>query len=218
MKERVLHLRPTQIAVGMKEVHERVKKLRGMKAHELEAYLKKWPAPVVLGPNGRVYLVDRHHHARACWEAGIGLIRVESLADFSKLSFTEFFGKLEAKGWLHLYDQFGCGPHDPEHLPENVRCLADDPYRSLAWMLRHAGGYEKSAALFSDFAWADFLRKNLKTHLVFNEYDEAVKEALMLAKSSLAAGLPGYSGRTPAQRLKSGRRPSAASVRRASRA
>lgn len=87
--------------------------------------------PWSLGPRG----------AFTSWIA----ITAEIRADFPILPFAEFFGKLEEKGWLHRYDKFGRGPHDPEHLPENVRCLADDPYRSLAWMLRDAGGYEKSA-------------------------------------------------------------------------
>ena len=59
---------------------------------------------------------------------------------------------------FHLLDQFGLGPHEPRLLPEDIRGLADDPYRSLAWALRHAGAYEKTDLAFSEFKWADFLR------------------------------------------------------------
>lgn len=194
MKYKVLELRPTQIAVGMKAVESRVQKIRGLKSQEIEDYLKERLAPIVLGPKGLAYIVDRHHHIRACWEAGIDHIHVELKADFSHLDFPELWKAMRSARWLHLYDQFGGGPHDPTHLPENVRGLADDPYRSLAWIVRGEGGYMKTEIPFSDFAWADFFRKNIKTP-IFNGWEDAVKEALELAKSPQAAHLPGCLGR-----------------------
>ena len=97
--------------------------------------------------------------------------------------------------WVHLLDQFGLGPHAPHLLPEDIRGLADDPYRSLAWALRHAGAYEKSGLAFSEFKWAEFFRKTLKAHPVHDEFDAAVEEALALAKTSVCKELPGYIAR-----------------------
>lgn len=197
MKCKVLELRPTQIAVGMKEVESRVQKIRNLKSRELEDYLKDRLVPVVLGPRKLVYIVDRHHHVRACWEAGVGHVHAEMKADLSKHDSAGFWKAMGLAKWLHLYDQFGGGPHDPIQLPENVRGLADDPYRSLAWTVRHEGGYKKAEVPFSDFAWADFFRKRLKAQLVFERYEEAVHEALKLARSPQAAHLPGRNHLSP---------------------
>jgi hypothetical protein len=92
---------------------------------------------------------------------------------------------------VYLYDEFGNGPHKPEDLPLDVRGLADDPYRDLAGWVRDRGGYDKTAAPFAEFKWAMFFRENLKTH-PHADWDEAVKEAMELARSKDAKDLPGY--------------------------
>src|SRR5215470_10804037 len=40
--------------------------------------------------------------------------------------------------------------------------LVDDPFRSLAGELRRAGGFAKDTTPFSEFLWADFLRRRMK--------------------------------------------------------
>jgi len=39
--------------------------------------------------------------------------------------------------------------------------LADDPYRSVAGELRRQGGFAKDTTPFSEFLWADFLRRRI---------------------------------------------------------
>jgi len=194
MRLRVVDIRPTQMAMGMKEVDLRIEKLRAMRGAELRKYLSERKIPVVLGPRRRTYCVDHHHLLRACWEAGIKAVPVEVKADFSKYSMPAFWKALHEARWIFLYDQFGRGPHDPVQLPESIRCLPDDPFRSLAWLVREKGGYQKADVPFAEFAWATFFRKRLDTHPVFDHMEGAVQSALRLAKHPVAAHLPGYIG------------------------
>jgi hypothetical protein len=192
MKLKVLDLRPTQMAVGMREVDYRVKKIQSLKGKELEEYLHERRVPVVEGPKGRHYIVDHHHLARSCWEAGVEEVPVEKKADLSHLSLEELWEALEKSRWIYPFDQFGQGPHDPLWLPENVKGLADDPYRSLAWAVREKGGFEKCNTPFSEFHWANFFRKKLENHPVHGEFHDALEEALKLARSAVAKHLPGH--------------------------
>lgn len=194
MRHKVLDLRPTQMALGMREVDHRVKKIREFSKKELDDYLGERKVPVVLGPKNRLLIVDRHHMVRACWEADVEEVIVEKMADFSHLGPAELWKALHEAHWVYPYDQLGNGPHDPIHLPENIKGLADDPYRSLAWAVREDGGFEKCATPFSEFKWANFFRKALKKHPVEGHFHEAHQEALELAKTAHCAHLPGHNG------------------------
>ena len=82
-------------------------------------------------------------------------------------------------------------------IPKSVIDLVDDPFRSLAGELRRAGGYAKDTTPFSEFIWADFLRRRMKRKLVDDDFDRAVERALQLAKSKDATHLPGWCGPSP---------------------
>jgi hypothetical protein len=64
----------------------------------------------------------------------------------------------------------------------------------LAGELRQSGGYAKDTTPFSEFLWADFLRRRLKRKLLENDFPAALVRALKLAKSSEADYLPGWCG------------------------
>jgi len=95
--------------------------------------------------------------------------------------------------WMHPYDDKGrrCSHQD---LPKSVEGLVDDPFRSLAGELRHLGGFAKDTTPFSEFFWADFLRRRLSRRDVDADFDGALEAALKLAKSSDADYLPGWCG------------------------
>ena len=194
MKANPLVLYPTQLALGLLEVTTKAGELRKMSGDDQHDYLKANAAPVVIGPQGRLYVYDHHHLARACWEAGIEELYVTVSEDLSHCGSKEFWDVLASKNWCHLYDQFGNGPHPTANLPDSVRGLGDDPFRSLAWLARKSGAYAKSDAPFAEFQWANFFRANLDTHPVVDDFDGATKEALALAKDPSAQGLPGYLG------------------------
>jgi hypothetical protein len=48
--------------------------------------------------------------------------------------------------------------------------LIDDPFRSLAGELRRAGGFAKDTTPFSEFLWADFLRRRVKRKTVETQH------------------------------------------------
>lgn len=188
----ILELRPTQFAVGMREVAHKAEKLATLKPKEADDFLAQNPVPVILAPRNRHYLIDHHHLARAAWEVGIKEIYVEAKGDFSTFEFEALWRTMRDANWLYLVDQLGNGPHQPTELPETIRGLADDPYRSISWRVRNAGGYTKNPAPFSEFRWAEFFRKRLTKHPSHDEFEAAVLEAVALARTPDAAHLPGF--------------------------
>ena len=193
-------LRPTQITVGMIEVHDKREHLLALKKTEQQEFLMAHPIPAVWGPDGRLYITDHHHLGLAAEEAGIdtGFFLVEE--DFSKLAIADFWPRMQASNWVHAIDQNGarCSFQD---LPHQLGKLLDDPYRSLAAYVRDAGGYEKTAAAYAEFQWADFFRPRIGICNTRPELQQSVDGAVKLATSSEAAHLPGYKGAAPVRPL-----------------
>jgi hypothetical protein len=184
-------MRPTQFALGIKDSEHKVKKLRNMSAKQRENYLSSRLIQVVLGPNKIYYIIDHHHLVRACWEAGIKKVPIEVKKDLSKLSMKEFWSTMNNLKYVHPYDQFG-KKQRYELFPRDVRGMADDPYRSLAWAAREAGGFTKTFTPFSEFKWANYFRKHIDIEDLRSNFEVAVKNALKTCKSKSAANLPGY--------------------------
>ena len=100
---------------------------------------------------------------------------------------------LDHRSWVHPYDAEG-RRRTVREIPKSVVGLKDDPFRSLAGELRRAGGFAKDTTPFSEFLWADFLRRRMKRKLVQKRFRSALVEALKLAKSQEAHYLPGWCG------------------------
>ena len=81
-------LRPTQITVGMLQVEHKQERLRELqhRPSELLDFLLERPIRVVLGPGGKVYVIDHHHLALALIREKYETAPVEIEANFSKLS------------------------------------------------------------------------------------------------------------------------------------
>jgi hypothetical protein len=79
-------------------------------------------------------------------------------------------------------------------VPKRITALVDDPYRSLAGELRRSGGFAKDTTPFSEFLWADFLRRRIKRKLVEDDFSAALNRALKLARSGETDFLPGWCG------------------------
>ena len=196
---RVLALRPTQFAVGIFEVRAKAHELKKMSPKKLRKALKAKTVPVVISSLGHYYITDHHHHLFACLLAGVERVPVMIKEDIRKraapLGFGRFWRHMSQHGNAYLYDQFGKGPHSAVYLPEDVRGMADDPYRSLAWAVREAGGYENCEQNFSEFMWADFFRASKLLDREGREgFKEATERGVRLAKSKAATKLPGYTG------------------------
>ncbi len=219
-------LSPTQFAIGLAEVQYKagrmVKKYTGNQS-KLHDYLLLHPVPVV--KRGKhFFLVDHHHLVRALHEAlndKVGdrlAVYVRVMFDGSSLSEVHFWKAMFDHNYVYLFGADGGGPKPPETLPDHIRDVGFDPYRSLAWLVRDRHGYMKNNAPFSEFKWANFFRtrilpeqgilagkttfhdfgfevsKNGKIELT-DEGEDIVDKALFLAAGSEAAGLPGYLGR-----------------------
>jgi hypothetical protein len=184
-------LRPTQITVGMREV--RAKRKRWRDVHHKSEFLGSHLIPVIEGPRGRHYVIDHHHLARALQEEGVENIAVMVVADLSMLDRDAFWSYLDHRGWMHPYDDRG-RRRSPSELPRRVADLVDDPFRSLAGELRRAGGFSKDTTPFSEFLWADFLRRRIKRKHLDDNFSDALVRALKLAKSGEADFLPGWCG------------------------
>ncbi len=189
----ILSLRPTQMTVGMREVKEKRKHFREQKKSKQADVIGKHMIPVVYGPDERYYVVDHHHLARALHDEGIKDILVSVIGDLRMVEKDAFWGVMDNKRWVYPYDTKGERRHFKD-LPKSIRDLKDDPFRSLAGELRRSGGFAKDTTPFSEFLWADFLRRQMPRKLVEENFERAIEKALEFAKSQDAVYLPGWCG------------------------
>ena len=192
----IKELRPTQITVGMREVKEKRKRWREQSGKKGADFLGKHMIPVVLGPKDRHYVIDHHHLARALHEEGVQDVDVTVVANLSKLEPDAFWFVLDNLNLMHPFDDKGVRRSHTD-IPKSVTELIDDPFRSLAGELRRAGGFAKDTLPFSEFLWADFLRRQMKRKAVEDNFDHALEKALQLAKSVDANYLQGWCGPSP---------------------
>jgi hypothetical protein len=192
----IADLRPTQITVGMREVKSKRRHWRETAKRKGEKFLGKHLIPVILGPKDRNYVIDHHHLALALHEEKVKDVAVTVIANLAKLEPDAFWVVMDNRSWMHPFDADGVRRHYKD-IPKSVTDLADDPFRSLAGELRRAGGFAKDTTPFSEFIWADFLRRRMKRKLVEDDFDRALEKALQLAKSIDANYLPGWCGPVP---------------------
>lgn len=188
-------LRPTQITVGLREVKAKRKAWNQREGAKAEAFLGSHLVPVIRGPKDRLYITD-HHLVRALLDEGQTKVAITVIADLHALPPDSFWFVLDNRGWMHPYDDTG-RRRDHADLPKTVAALVDDPFRSLAGELRLQGGYAKDTTPFSEFLWADFLRHRLERKSVEADFDDALEQALKLARSKDADYLPGWCGPIP---------------------
>lgn len=189
-------LRPTQITVGMREVEAKRRHWREQGPDQEASFLGRHMIPVVLGPKGRYFVIDHHHLARALHEEGVDDILITVVRNLSMLERDAFWIVMDNLGLMHPFDAKG-QRRDYRDIPRSISDLVDDPYRSLAGELRRIGGFAKDTAPFSEFLWADFLRRRIDRDAVGADFDRSLKQSLKLAKSEAANYLPGWCGPVP---------------------
>ena len=192
----IADLRPTQITVGMREVEAKRKRWRETGEKKGERFLGKHIIPVILGPKDRHYVIDHHHLGLALHREGVKELAVTVAFDLSSLDRDMFWSVMDNRNWIHPFDIEG-RRRQYRDIPKTLTDLVDDPFRSLAGELRRAGGFAKDTTLYSEFLWADFLRRRVKRLTVARNFDRALEQALQLAKSSAASYLPGWCGPAP---------------------
>jgi hypothetical protein len=181
---------PTQMTVGMREVEMKRQRWREKHSHRAVSYLGRHQPPVIVGPDDRYYLIDRHHLTLALHKEGIWQLPVLIVANMSGLSSDEFWKTLEVRNWTHPFDDQG-QRRSYDSMPASLDQLIDDPFRSLAGAFKRAGGYAKSKEPFTEFSWANFLRTRIPLEMIEYHFDHALALAMNVAHSAEAAVLPG---------------------------
>ncbi len=192
----LLDLHPTQMTAGFAEVAAKRREWGTLSKKNRKELLASHWFPAVLGPRGRSYIVDHHHLGLALLEEGVERVKLMVLEDLSYLAPTIFWRVMEQRNWVHPFDDGG-KRRPYTDIPSRITELVDDPHRSLAGMLRSAGGFAKDASPFAEFLWADYLRPHIARGQIRKAMDVALREAQGLAKSPLARYLPGWSGAMP---------------------
>jgi hypothetical protein len=201
----LVKLRPTQITVGMLEVQHKRRRLRALEKRpaELINFILEMPIRVVMGPAGKAYVIDHHHLGLALLEENFESAPMLVEADFSRLRLAAFWKRMRARKWVHPITAKG-GAKPLSRLPKDLKCLKDDPYRSLAGFVRSRGGFHKTEAPFAEFIWADFFRQHIGAKAMRKDFEKCVNKAVKLARSEKARKLPGYLGEVGGQRAPRG--------------
>lgn len=189
-------LQPTQLCVGLAEVHSRRDDFRRENSAERRGYLKEKPVPLVRSGDGGLWMVDRHHRLRA-------LIELDATAttfgyvvlQLDQSHRDDVLAALQERGWLYLFDGRGRGPLAPTVLPRRLEDLQDDPYRSLVWKLKREGVIAPAPLIpFHEFRWGAWLRSRRLPPFSSRRLDAALPVARALARSSSASQLAGWQG------------------------
>lgn len=196
VRARLDRLRPTQLSVGYSEVELKREQWQAMKRRDRDSELARHVFPSVLGPERGHYIIDHHHLGIALIESGVREVWLAELDDLSWLEPPIFWRTMEFRSWTHPYDHRG-RRRSYDEMPARLAQLKDDPYRSLAGMVRRAGGYAKEQTVFAEFLWADFFRPYIDAEQISEQPQRAVKTGVKLAQSPTARYLPGWSGKAP---------------------
>jgi len=98
---------------------------------------------------------------------------------------------------VHVADGWAARNYERLQLVESEEMKEDRAYlERMAGELRQNGGFAKDTTPFSEFIWADFLRRHLSRKHVDEDFAAAAKAALKLARSKDADYLPGWCGPT----------------------
>lgn len=184
MKLLIKDLHPTQFSLSFLEVDHKVNEfLSLLKEGKFDYYQKEKSVPVVKGKN-HYFCIDRHHSIMACHQMGIQEVHCHLIQDWSDLQHDEFWKKMEESNLCFLYDNQN-KKQDPEKLKKHVSQLDNDPYRSLAFLLRYNRILTKDETIpFVEFKWAQFLRKYVKIRFWDFSLNQAFKDAKKVLKET----------------------------------
>lgn len=186
-------LRPTQFGVGLLQVMHEKNRLAKESAAKLQKTILRKRIAVVIGPDGQLWLVDRHHLSRALWELEVRKVPVAVVGRVEQAE--RFWPTMIESHWAWLYDERG-QPRAPEALPRHIKDLPDYEYRSLAGFAEDEHLFSKSGQVFFiEFAWAKYFGEQLGWAKVSEKtLDKRLDEARRVACLPQAASLPGYPG------------------------
>ena len=186
-------LRPTQLTAGLVEVERKRREWRALGRKRRREVLQQHVVPCVVGPKGRRYVIDHHHLCLALQAEGVRRVYTHALDDLSWLPRAAFWRTLEFRRWVHPYDAAG-RRRAIDDIPRSIDGLRDDPYRSLAALVRFAGGYAKDVVPYAEFEWAEFFRPRVQLEAGTPIRAAQVRRAVHWARGAEARYLPGWCG------------------------
>jgi len=131
-----------------------------------ETVLDNNPRPIVIAPNGTIYLVDGHHRSRATEQ-------LSQIQHHQYRMYMQVFKKFPQSqspqamndfwNWIistkNIWLEDNGVYRDKNDIPKQVDDITNDKYRSLTGWLKEAGWCYKDAALnYHEFYWADYFR------------------------------------------------------------
>jgi hypothetical protein len=145
-------LLPTQMNEGFTEVDTKAAAFDLLTPAELQADLLTDIEPVVIGPDGVMYLTDGHHTFTALADSIYGAsnptVYVNVIANYSNLTEAQFFAQMQANNFLlPLNDGVPQSVNDAtgSPIPTSLTGLTSDPYRGLEYSILK----NKSSKLFT---------------------------------------------------------------------
>ncbi|KAL0481153.1 hypothetical protein AKO1_012613 [Acrasis kona] len=200
--------RPTQLLFGRlasnckQEVFEEMKH-----KDDIDDFLEENPVPAVVGPDGEFFITDHHHLLRSYLDADLKIdkkdrvVRINVIENWKHLNASSFWTSMKQNNYAYLYNQEGV--EDLDNLPTKVTKLSNDPYRSLSYIGRVNGAYEKSNVFFAEFIWAKYLKQFPEFAKLSKLAEDKMDSELKFVKSILkrvlevahypqASKLPGY--------------------------
>jgi len=193
IKANLNEIKPTQVSIGYVEVIKKRAEWRKLSKKQRTALLEEHWFPSIIGPKSQYYIIDHHHLGMALHQERQVAVNLTVLKDLSWLDKDTFWRVMEFHQWVHPYDERGQRVAFTD-IPSSVAKLRDDPYRSLAGLVRDEGGFAKDLTPFSEFLWADFFRTKISKKTMSN-LNEALASALKFAKTKEASYLPGWAGK-----------------------
>lgn len=175
----------TQINLGLTEVGKKVTGYDLLAPSALNANLLSSIEPVVIGPGGKLYLLNGHHTfaslQRSIYGASNPTVYVNVVANYSNLSAAQFWAQMQASNYLLPLDNGVVQAIDPvtgAPIPAALSGMTNDPYRGLEYsILKNKNsvlfpnasnitgaigsskpGLDKTNAYYSDFIWANAYR------------------------------------------------------------
>lgn len=197
-----VELAPTQASIGGFEVMLKADRFKLMSSTAISGYLREKeskgkPVLVVKGLR-RYFVVDGHHTLSAILKASQPReLDIALHSDFSDAKTEdEFWQRMSQEGLL--YERCLGVQVSPHDFPDKMLELVDDPFRSIAWLIRKMGAFEDLRQPYQEFRIADFLREHMAfSPLDFHEFETACVRAYELMRSHEAKrwadehGLPG---------------------------
>ncbi len=184
-------LAPTQACIGGFEVILKADRFKLMSRSAIDGYLRdkkdKGKAVQVVKGLHRYFVVDGHHTLSAILKASqpreLDLALRADLSDIGKED--KFWTKMEDEGLVYL-NCLGASI-SPDDFPASFLDLIDDPFRSIAWLIRKMGAYDDLKQPYQEFRIANFLREQLVfSPVAYHEYETACLRAFELMRSPTA--------------------------------